>query len=122
MLTVTSEEIEQFRSQLLPYPAAISTLEVIQSCDGYLDDAIVLLMMREMEQEPDRSLNDLMRRCQKVICQEEFRNDLAGGMIAVVIEPLASGVGIPPGVATAVAIYAFKRGIKSFCEADDITV
>jgi hypothetical protein len=112
--TVTPEEIAQFRAELASYPSAIAALDAIEECEGYLEDAVPLLLL-EAGKEPDRSLGDILEKCRKFICQEEVREALESGMIAPAIEPIAMGAGIPPGIATAVGICAFKLGIKKVC-------
>jgi len=116
MTTITPEEIVQFRSQLEGYPEAIAALDVVQECDGYVDDALTLLVMRETGKEPDRGLNEWLQKSRKVVCQEEYKEALASGMIAPVIEPISMSLGIPPGIATVIAILVFKLGVKKFCE------
>jgi hypothetical protein len=112
--TVTPEEIAQFRTELASYPSAIAALDAIEECEGYLEDALPLLLL-ESGRESDRSLGDILEKCRKFICQKEVREALESGMIAPAIEPIAMGAGIPPGVATAVGICAFKLGIKKVC-------
>ena len=117
MITVTPEEITQFRNQLVDSPeAALAALDAIEECEGYLDDAVPLLVMRETAQEADRSLNDLLGRCRQFLCQEEVREFLESGLIAPIIEPLAVSTGIPLGTATALSILVFKLGAKKFCQ------
>lgn len=115
MSILTTEEIARFRLELVDHPSAIAALDVIEECEGDLDEAIALLMMQEMGTESDRGFNDVIQKCRKVICQEEIRNDLMTGLIPVAIEPVSMSVGIPPGVATAVVLSAYKMGIKRFC-------
>ncbi|MBD2518065.1 hypothetical protein H6G93_24410 [Nostoc sp. FACHB-973] len=117
MITVTPEEITQFRNQLVDSPeTALAALDAIEECQGYLDDAVPLLVMRETAQEADRSLNDLLERCRQFLCQEEVREFLESGLIAPIIEPLAVSTGIPLGTATALSILVFKLGAKKFCQ------
>ncbi len=116
MTVVTQEEIEQFREQLRDYPEAIAALDVIQECDGYIEDAVTLLMMRETGKEPERGVGEWLQRCHKVICREEVKEALESGLIAPAIEPLGISIGLPPGTATAVGILAFKIGIKKLCD------
>lgn len=121
MITVTPAEIENFRSQLTNYPEASAALDLIEQRNGNLETAANILAIRA-GYEPSRKSNlleELSEKCRKVICQEEFREDLAAGLIVVVVEPLATSVGIPPGLATAIAIYAFKTGVKKFCQPTD---
>jgi hypothetical protein len=116
MLTVTPEEISQFRSQLADSPEALKALNAIEECEGYLDDAIPLLVMRETAQEADRGLNDWLEKIRQFVCQEEVREFLESGLIAPVIEPLTVSTGIPLGTATALSILVFKLGAKKFCQ------
>ena len=119
MTVLTQEEITQFCSQLAEYPEALAALDAVQECDGYLEDAIALLLSRETGKEPTRGMSEIWQKCRKVICQEEFRNELAGGLLGLAIEPVAVSVGIPPSVATVLIIYVYKTGIKKFCEAPE---
>ncbi|BAY90513.1 MULTISPECIES: hypothetical protein [unclassified Tolypothrix] len=116
MLTLTPAEISQFRSQLADSPEALAALDAIEECEGYLDDAIPLLVMRETAQEADRGLNDWLEKIRQFVCQEEVRDALESGFIAPIIEPLAASAGIPLGTATALSILVFKLGAKKFCK------
>jgi hypothetical protein len=119
---VTPEEIAKFRAELSDYPNldAIAALDVIEECEGYLEDVVPLLLMRETGTEVDKSFGDLLERCHEFICKEEVREALESGMIAPAIEPISMGAGIPPGVATAIGICAFKLGMKRVCaDCDD---
>ena len=115
MITVTPEEIAQFRKQLGNNSQALVALDTIEECEGYLDDAVPLLVMRETAQEADRSLNDLLEKCRQFVCQEEVREALESGLLAPAIEAIAIGASIPPGIATALSICVFKLGAKKFC-------
>lgn len=116
MTTIAPVEVAQFRLQVEGNPDAIAALEVIQECDGYLEDAVTLLLMRETGKQPDRGLNEWLQKSRQVVCQEEYKEALASGMIAPVIEPIAMSLGFPPGAATVIAILVFKLGVKKFCE------
>ncbi|MCC5618405.1 hypothetical protein LC605_25635 [Nostoc sp. CHAB 5836] len=115
MITVTPEEISQFRSQLADKPQALVALDTIEECEGYLDDAVPLLAMRETAQEEDKSLNDWLERCRQFVCQDEVREALESGLLAPAIEAIAIGASIPPGIATAISICVFKLSAKRFC-------
>ncbi|MEW6495215.1 MAG: hypothetical protein AB1589_22260 [Cyanobacteriota bacterium] len=118
MTTVTQEEIQQFREQLRYYPEAITALDVIEECEGDLEDAAVVLAI-QAGQEPSRSkkwFEELVKRCRPIVCEEDFRDDLLAGLMAGAVETLAASVAIPPGLATPVIIYAVKIGVKNFCK------
>ncbi len=121
MITVTPEEISQFRSQFKDNPDVRAVLDLIEQRHGNLETAAKILAIRA-GYEPSRKLNildELLEKSRKIICQEEFREVLAAGIIPIVIEPLAMSAAIPPGLASVVAIYAFKIGVKKFCQVGD---
>jgi hypothetical protein len=115
MITVTPEEITEFRKQLGNNSQALVALDTIEECEGYLDDAVPLLVMRETAQEADRGLNDWLEKSRQFVCQEEVREALESGLLAPAIEAIAIGASIPPGIATALSICVFKLGAKRFC-------
>lgn len=112
---VTLEEINGFRTELADSPEALVALDTIEQCEGYLVDAIPLLIERETGKEQDKTIDDLLEKCRKFICKEEVREALEAGIIAPAIEPISVGVGIPPGLATAISICAFKLGMNKVC-------
>ncbi len=118
MTTVTQEEIQQLREQLRDYPEAIAALDEIEACEGNLEDAAVVLAI-EAGQEPERGarewLEGISKRCRPILCQEDFRDEIMAGLLAGAVEALLATTLIPPGLATPVVIYAFKIGIKKFC-------
>jgi hypothetical protein len=123
MTIVTSQEIAQFRSQLANNSQAMTALDVIEDCEGDLEDAAIALAIRS-GQQPQRDnaewLDALARKCRAVICQKEFREDLLNGSCAGVIEYLASTPLLPGILATPVLIYVLRKGVNSFCEPLDV--
>jgi len=118
MIVISSQEINNFRSQLTAYKEAITALDTIQDCDGYLEDAAMILAI-DAGEEPDRSegfLENLARRCRSVICEESFKDDLLAGLVAGAVEALLNSALIPPGLATPVVIYVVKKGVDNFCK------
>ena len=122
MTIVTSQEIAQFRSELANYPEALQALDIIEDCEGDLEDAAITLAIR-VGQQPQRDnaewLDALARKCRAVICQKEFREDLLNGSLASVIEYLAATPLLPAILATPVMIYVVRKGVNSFCEPID---
>ncbi|MEQ8998560.1 MAG: hypothetical protein RID53_18845 [Coleofasciculus sp. B1-GNL1-01] len=118
MTVVTQEEIENFRKQLRDYPEAIAALDEIEACEGHLEDAAVVLAI-EAGQEPERGarewLEGISERCRPILCQEDFRDEIMAGLLAGSVEALLATTLIPSGLATPVVIYAFKIGIRKFC-------
>ena len=111
-IKVSSEEIEQLRSQLANNSEAIAALDVIQECDGYLEDAVTLLAMRETGKEPDKSINldKLAEKCRNVICGDKKEDVLElFNVIAPFFPP-------PTSLALPVVLYVVKIGVKKFCK------
>lgn len=117
-IILTPEEIAQYRQQLSDVPEAIAFLNVIDECEGYLEDATLLFVMRKTGQEPDRSsinLEELSQKCREVICKEETEDVLE--LFNIVAPFLAlNPLGISVSMAIPMVIYVTKIGRKRFCQ------
>lgn len=118
MTTVTAQEIAQFRTELGNNPDAMKALNVIEDCEGDLEDAAMALAIRA-GQQPQRDnaewLDALARKCRAVICQKEFRQDLLNGSYAPMVRYLAETPLLPPILATPVLMYVVRQGVNDFC-------
>lgn len=118
MLTIASQEIAQYRSQLSAYPEALKALDVIEDCEGDLEDAAITLAI-SAGQQPDTSDNWLAllaKRCRVPICEQEFREDLLNNNCTKAVEYLISTKLCPDLLVAPVVIYAIKTGVNEFCE------
>ncbi|NES22433.1 MAG: hypothetical protein F6K41_26825 [Symploca sp. SIO3E6] len=119
MTIVTSEEIAQFRSKLSSYPEAMKALDVIEDCEGDLEDAAISLAI-QAGQQPQRDnsewLDALARKCRAVICQKEFRQELLGGSYSSVFRYLLETPLLPKILVAPVLMYVASKGVNSFCE------
>ena len=119
MTLVTQAEIEQFREQLKDYPEALATIDILEDCEGNLEDTAQVIVLEAGEEEVQAELLEkLISRCRSVICQEDMKEELPV-LIAAIAEFLGSGSGFPPGLATPIAIFVTKRGMKNFCQSTD---
>ena len=121
MITVTPEEISQFRSQLADSPEALAALDAIEECKGNLEAAAQLIAVETTDTEvslrgDSNYLDKLAQKLSKIICQEEF-DDLMAGVLTAAIATLAASGNIPVALATPVVIYVAKIGVKQFCKA-----
>jgi hypothetical protein len=123
MITVTPEEITQFRSQLANSPEALAALDDIEECEGNLEEAAKLIAVKTtdakfgLRAEADSNyLEKLVQKLSKIICQEEF-DELMTGVLTAAIATLAASGNVPVALATPVVIYVAKIGVKQFCEA-----
>jgi hypothetical protein len=122
MTIVTSQEIAQFRSQLAEDSLAMKALDIIEDCEGDLEDAAMTLAIR-VGQQPERAnsewLDALARKWRAVICQEEFRTALQNNSINEMVQHLKTMPTFPSILATPVLMYITKQGINDFCDPFD---
>jgi hypothetical protein len=101
----------------------MEALDLIEDCDGDLEDAAMSLAIRA-GQEPEIAnsewLDALARKWRAVICQQEFREDLQNGSVTGIMEHLKTMPNFPRILATPVLMYIFKQGINNFCEPLDL--
>jgi len=119
MTIISSQQIATFRSELSDYPEAMQALDVIEDCEGDLEDAAIAMAIRAGQQPQINNaewLDSLARKCRAVICQPEFREDLLKGSYASVIKYLAQTPLLPEILATPVLMYVVNEGVNNFCE------
>ncbi|MFB2970907.1 hypothetical protein ACE1CD_18200 [Aerosakkonema sp. BLCC-F183] len=118
MTKVTQEEIAHFRSQLADYPSALQALQVLEDCEGDLEDAAIALAIRS-GQQPEIANSDwlgiLARKCRSLICRRELRDDLLNGNFAEIVPYLATSNLCPDLLATPVMMYVMRQGANDFC-------
>ena len=118
MITLTSQEIAQYRSQLAEYPVALEALDRIEDCEGDIEDAAIAMAIH-LGQLPDTSenwLDGFAKRHRVSLCERELRDELAQGNIASMVELLKKENECPELLITPVVLYAMKTGINEFCE------
>jgi hypothetical protein len=119
MTQVTSKEIAQFRSQLADDLIALEALDLIEDCDGDLEDAAMTLAIRA-GQQPERAnsewLDALARKWRAVICEQEYREELLNSSLQEMMKHLKTMPTFPKILATPVLIYVLKQGVNNFCE------
>ncbi|MEA5516557.1 hypothetical protein [Nodularia sp. UHCC 0506] len=122
MTKVTSQEIALFRSQLADDSSAMEALDLIEDCDGDLEDAAMSLAIRA-GQEPGMTnsewLDAMARKWRAVICEQDYREDLLNNSLISIMERLKTMPSFPQTLATPVLIYILKQGVKDFCEPMD---
>ncbi|MGQ4649109.1 hypothetical protein [Lyngbya aestuarii] len=119
MTIISSQQIAKFRSDLSDYPEAMQALDVIEDCEGDLEDAAIAMAIRAGQQPQLNNaewLDSLARKCRAVICQPEFREDLLNDSYASVIKYLAQTPLLPEILATPVLMYVVNEGVNNFCE------
>ena len=123
MTKVTSQEIAKFRSLMVNDPQAMETLDLIEDCDGDLEDAVMTLAIKagqQPEQTNSEWLDALAKKWRAIICEQEHREDLLNGSIQEMIIHLRTIPTFPKILATPVLIYILKQGVNNFCEPLDL--
>jgi hypothetical protein len=118
IVRVTSEEIEQYRTELADDPIALRALEMIEDCEGDLEDAAIALALH-VGQEPDQSdywLDGVAKRWRVSLCSGELKESLLAGSVAHVVRSLSTDTMLPSALATPIALYVLKTGVETFCQ------
>jgi putative aminopeptidase FrvX len=89
MITVTPEEITEFRSQFADNPEALAALDAIEECKGNLEAAAQLIAVKTTDEEVSLRgdsdyLEKLAQKLSKIICEENF-NELMTGVLTTAI-------------------------------------
>lgn len=116
MTIVSSQAIANYRTLLSEYPDALAALDMIEDCEGDLEDAAISLGI-QVGQQPDRNdwLDGLAKRCRVAICQEDVRENLLNGNMATALKHLIDAKVCHELLAATVVIYVNEIGVKDFC-------
>lgn len=119
MTTVTPQEIAKFRSTFANYPQAMQSLDLIEDCEGDLEDAAMTLAIKAGQQPEIANsewLDSLAKKWRAIICQQELRGDLLEGSVDKLMEQMQKTPSFPSVLIAPVLIYVFKQGIPDFCK------
>ena len=118
MITVTLDEIDQYRTDLTNDPIALRALDMIEDCEGDIEDAAIALAL-QVGQQPDRSdqwLDGLAKRWRVFLCQTEQKEPLMAGSIVEAVRSLSVETSLPSILAVPIVLYVLKSGVDSFCK------
>ena len=99
MITVTPEEMAQYRTELVNYPDVIAALDEIEVCEGDLEAAAYVLAINageEVVRSDPKWLDRFAQKCRRVICQEEFKDELLPDLSRELVRSSPGG-GTPVG-------------------------
>ncbi|MBW4522584.1 MAG: hypothetical protein KME16_23305 [Scytolyngbya sp. HA4215-MV1] len=117
-IVLTPTEINQFRQELANLAPALIALEMVEACEGDLEDAAISLAIR-VGQEPDTSerwLEGVAKRWRHIICQLNLPSNSQPEQVVKMVKALTENTDIPPELVTPVALYVFKAGVNNFCQ------
>ncbi|OKH16052.1 hypothetical protein [[Limnothrix rosea] IAM M-220] len=119
MATVlTTEEIAELRGSFDQVPESLSTLDVIELCDGNIEQAISALAPQfgiNITRADERPIDKYIQGFSHIICDEDFMDDLMGGLLTAAVAGLATAGQIPTAIATPIVLYVAKKGVKKWC-------
>ncbi|HTL89151.1 MAG TPA: hypothetical protein VL134_07105 [Leptolyngbya sp.] len=117
-IIVSPEELELFREQLADHSAAIAALEVIEDCDGDLEDAAISLAIRsgQLPEANEGWIEGLAKRWRHILCESEIQEELEDGLSGTVVDAIVAQSDLPMRLAIPVAIYVIKSGVQPFCQ------
>lgn len=117
MVSLTSQEIAHYRSQLAQFPDALEALDAIEDCEGDLEDAALSLAIHA-GQQPDRNdwLIGMAKHCRVAICHSPARDAIANQQLSPAIAFLIEETILPPLLLTPIILYVMKLGLEEFCE------
>ncbi|AOX00548.1 hypothetical protein BJP34_14825 [Moorena producens PAL-8-15-08-1] len=125
-LTVTLEEIAQFRSELANYPQAslreqaLKELEVVENCNGDLEAATRVLARRveESVRKGDYTFDNLVDKSRKILCKPEIMEKLAKAKNPLIVFDLVAVFFPPPFPQIIVTLILIQMGVEGFCNSD----
>jgi hypothetical protein len=115
---VTLEEIAKFRAELADDPKELADLDVIEWCEGDLEQAARILARRADIEEVRAGITweSALKQARQVVCDEKFKESLAPDLIGGVISALiTAGNPVLVAVATPCASYIVKVSLTEFC-------
>jgi len=122
MITVTAVDILEYRAELGGDAGAIKALDMLEDCEGNLEDAAISLAI-QAGHEPDASdqwLDGFVKRWRAKICQPGLRDTLEEAeTLADWLRSLSGVTDLPSPLVTIIAIYVSKTGLEPFCQPMD---
>jgi len=118
MVILSPTQIAQYQSALSDSPAALSVLELIEDCEGDLEDAAISLAL-QVGQEPDRSdnwLGGLAKRWRPALCQANVRAALEKSELTTALAILTEQTDLGIKLAVPVMLYLRETNIDEFCQ------
>ncbi|MDJ0718804.1 MAG: hypothetical protein QNJ54_32025 [Prochloraceae cyanobacterium] len=110
---LTPEQVQQYKEQFQDYPQVLEALEVIEECEGNLDESLILISLRKTGVEPERmklDLEKLAQQARSIVCAAPTRTTIE-------LINILSGAFGTYGIAVAVFIYILnKYALEKFCQ------
>jgi hypothetical protein len=118
---VTPEEIAQFRAELAEDSKALGDIDMIEQCEGDLEQAARILARRADIEDVRAGITweSALKQARQVVCDAKFKEGLAPDLIGGIIGALiTAGNPVLVAVATPCAGYIVKVSLAEFCNTD----
>ena len=125
MVTVTQEDIAQFRNVFANNSEAMDALGYIDNCDGNLSEAMEIIFAVENDSY-HRGIFDgdnfekFLKQFHIVVCNPEFEKNFVNKPLDKALDfalgYLFANTGHPTLLLIPVLLYIFKMGLQSFCQ------
>ena len=118
---VTPEEIAQFRAELAEDSKALGDIDVIERCEGDIEQAARILARRADIEDVRAGITweSALKQARQVVCDAKFKEGLAPDLIGGIIGALiTAGNPVLVAVATPCAGYIVKVSLAEFCNTD----
>ena len=122
MPTVTSEEIDKFRSAFVDDREVLDAIAVIEECQGNLEDAAEVLAVEagiisvdRADKDPKQILDKLVEKARKILCRKECREQFVNGSFELLMGYLMGVGDIPKAMTIPVLMCAAQMGLEEFC-------
>jgi len=117
-IIVSPKDLKLFREQLADHPSALSALDVIEDCDGDLEDAAIALAIRsgQLPEANERWIEGLAKRWRHILCEAALQEELEDGLSGELVDAIVAQTELPVRLAVPVAVYVLKTGVQPFCQ------
>ena len=120
---LTPEDIAQYREQFSQnnQKEALYALDIIEAMDGDVAKAATMLAPKYNIVVPKlvpNILQELAKKFRNTVCDEEFIDQVMGGLLSAAVASLCATGQIPEALATPIVIYFARKGIQKWCNSD----
>ena len=120
---LTPEDIAQYREQFSQnnQKEALSALDIIKAMDGDVANAATMLAPKYnivVSKSVPNILEELAKKFRNTVCDEEFIDQVMGGLLSAAVASLCATGQIPEALATPIVIYLARKGIQKWCNSD----
>ncbi|MCS6813463.1 MAG: hypothetical protein NZ772_07815 [Cyanobacteria bacterium] len=116
-IQLTPAEIAHYRSAVSDIAEAMTALDMIEDCDGDIEDAAISLAIHAGQQPTtsDRWLEGFAKRWRALLCRPAMQTILLEENLAEAFNLLTLETDIPSTLGMPLIIYVLKVGVEDFC-------